>query len=79
MATFFFNRNDYQKSQRELEELKSLIKAKEESEERSMETFKKMEKTAVALEKELLHTKGLLEDSDEKVRSLESTLANSYK
>jgi hypothetical protein len=59
--------------------LKTLINAKEEAEERSLETFKKMEKTAVTLEKELINTKSLLEDSEEKVKSLENTLANSYK
>jgi hypothetical protein len=62
-----------------LDELKGVLDAKEEAETKNLDAFKKLEKTALALEKELLNTKSLLEDSEEKVRSLESTLANSYK
>lgn len=59
--------------------MRSILDAKEDAETKNLDTFKKLEKTALALEKELLNTKSLLEDAEEKVRSLESTLANSYK
>lgn len=72
-------RTDYQKSQKELEELKSVLDAKEDAETKNTELFKKLEKTALTLEKELINTKSLLEDSEEKVKSLENTLQNSYR
>lgn len=72
-------RNDYQKSQKELEELKKVVEVKEDAENKNLETLKKLEKTALALEKELLNTKAQLEDSEEKVRRLDITLADSYK
>lgn len=62
-----------------MEELKTVLDAKEEAEKKNLEAFKKLEKTALALEKELINTKGHLDDAEEKVRGLESTLANSYK
>jgi hypothetical protein len=62
-----------------LEELKKVLDAKEEIETKNAEAFKKLEKTAVALEKELSNTKSALEDSEEKVKSLENTLQNTFK
>ena len=44
-----------------------------------LDAFKKLEKTAIALEKELSNTKSALEDSEEKVKSLENTLQNTFK
>lgn len=43
------------------------------------ETFKKLEKGAALLEKELIDTKTSYEDSLEKVKSLENTLQNTFK
>jgi hypothetical protein len=62
-----------------LEELKKVLDAKEEIETKNTEAFKKLEKTAVALEKELSNTKSALEDSEEKIKSLENTLQNTFK
>ena len=72
-------RNDYQKSQKELEELKKVLDAKEEIETKNIEAFKKLEKTAIALEKELSNAKSSLEDSEEKVKSLDNTLQNTFR
>ena len=44
-----------------------------------IETFKKLEKGASSLEKELVNTKGLLEESENKVKGLENALQNAYK
>lgn len=72
-------RNDFQKTQKELDELKKILDLKEEAEKANLEAFKKLEKGAVYLEKELISTKTALEDSQEKVTSLENTLQNTFK
>lgn len=43
------------------------------------ETFKRLEKGAAILEKELTETKLAYEESTEKVKSLENTLQSSFK
>ena len=41
--------------------------------------FKKLEKGAALLEKELTNTKSALEDSQDKAKGLENTLQNTFK
>ncbi|CAF0737533.1 unnamed protein product [Brachionus calyciflorus] len=72
-------KNDYQKAKNELDELKKILDSKEEAEIKNLELLKKLEKTALALEKELNSSKNALEDSEEKCKGLENNLQNTYK
>ncbi|RNA32793.1 TATA element modulatory factor isoform X1, partial [Brachionus plicatilis] len=72
-------KSDYQKVQKELEELKTVLDGKEELEAKNVDLLKKLEKTAIALEKELNSSKQNLEDSEEKCKGLENNLQNAYK
>lgn len=72
-------RNDFQKSQKELDELKKVLDLKEEAEKQNLDAFKKLEKGASYLEKELINTRSALEDAQEKVTGLENTLQNTFK
>lgn len=72
-------KNDYQKAQKELEELKLVLEKKEELETKNFELLKKLEKTAIALEKELNLAKQNFEDSEEKCKGLEKNLQNAYR
>lgn len=59
--------------------MKSVLEVKEEAETKNLETLKKLEKAALALEKELTSSKSALEDSNEKCKSLENNLQNTFK
>lgn len=72
-------KSDYQKAQKELEELKLVLEKKEELETKNIDLLKKLEKTAIALEKELNVTRQNFEDSEEKCKGLENNLQNAYK
>jgi len=72
-------RNDLLKSNKELDDLKKVLDSKEETEKVNSEAFKTLEKGAFYLEKELVNAKAALEDSHEKVTSLENTLQNTFK
>lgn len=64
---------------KEIEELKKALDNKNESEKQNLDTFKKLEKGASLVEKELVSTKMAYEDSLEKIKSLENTLQNTFK
>ncbi len=72
-------KTELEKTKKELQELKKVLDGKNEAEKHNLETFKKLEKGAALLEKELIETKNNYEDSVEKIKSLENTLQNSFK
>jgi TATA element modulatory factor len=55
------------------------MQIKEEAESKNSDNYKKLEKTCVFLEKELNSKKLTLDESEEKIKSLENTLQNAYK
>ena len=70
---------EHSKASKELDELRRALEAKEECEAKNMEVMRKLEKSALTLEKELIAAKQALDESQEKCVSLENTLQSTFK
>ena len=68
-------RNDLKKAQKELADVKEVLTQKD----AELDQMRKLEKTCIQLDKDLQRKQLSLDDSEEKIKSLENTLQNSYK